>query len=127
MGLCGNLTAESKYRSVKKPQETIADRLAEHVSEESQTKNQVIGDEAKVNFLKCAEQFVNYQKSFATEKPLFKHEVFEAMAVAVTKMTDVLSSQRYASHKLEKLSVPIWDSVRKSCTTWKHELSVRDE
>ncbi|CAH3155540.1 unnamed protein product, partial [Pocillopora meandrina] len=91
-----------KYRSVKKPQETIADRLAEHVSEESQTKNQVIGDEAKVNFLKCAEQFVNYQKSFATEKPLFKHEVFEAMAVAVTKMTDVLSSQRYASHKLEK-------------------------
>ena len=77
MGLCGNFTAESKYRSVKKRQETIADRLVEQVSEESQTKNQVIGDEAKVFFLKCAEQSVNYQKSFATEKPLFKHEVFE--------------------------------------------------
>ena len=127
MGLCGNFTAESKYRSVKKRQETIADRLVEQVSEESQTKNQVIGDEAKVNFLKCAEQSVNYQKSFATEKPLFKHEVLEAMALAVTKMTDVLSSQKYASHGLEKLSVPTWDSVRKSCATWKHELSVRDE
>ena len=54
MGLCGNFTAESKYRSVKKRQETIADRLVEQVSEESQTKNQVIGDEAKVNFLTCA-------------------------------------------------------------------------
>ena len=94
---------------------------------ESQTKNQVIGDEAKANFLKCAEQFVNYQKSFATEKPLFKLEVLEAMALAVTKMTDVLSSQKYASHGLEKLSVPTWDGVRKSCATWKHELSVRDE
>ena len=85
------------------------------MSEESQTKNQVIGDEAKVNFLKCAEQSVNYQKSI------------RAMALAVTKMTDVLSSQKYASHGIEKLSVPTWDSVRKSCATWKHELSVRDE
>ena len=49
------------------------------------------------------------------------------MALAVTKMTDVLSSQKYASHGLEKLSVPTWDGVRKSCATWKHELSVRDE
>ncbi|RMX44180.1 hypothetical protein pdam_00002491 [Pocillopora damicornis] len=69
--------------------------------------NQVIGDEAKANFLKCAEQFAIYQKSFATEKPLFKHEALEAMTLAViTKTTDVLSSQKYASHGLEKLSVP---------------------
>ena len=62
---------ESKYRRVKKQQETFTDRLIESASGELQAKNQVIGDEAKANFLKCAEQFAIYQKSFATEKPLF--------------------------------------------------------
>ena len=38
---------ESKYRSVKKQQETITDRLNESPSGELQTKNQEIGDEAK--------------------------------------------------------------------------------
>ena len=108
---------ESKYRRVKKQQETFTDRLIESASGELQEKNQVIGDEAKANFLKCAEQFAIYQKSFATEKPLFKHESLEAMTSAViTKMTDVLSS-----HGLEKLSVPTWYGVRKSCATWRHE------
>ncbi|CAH3155537.1 unnamed protein product [Pocillopora meandrina] len=72
---------------------------------ESKYRKSVIGDEAKANFLKCEEQFVIYQKSFATEKPRFKHEALEAMTLAVTKMTNVLSSQKYASHGLEKLSV----------------------
>ena len=113
---------ESKYRRVKKQQETFTDRLIESATGELQAKNQVIGDEAKANFLKCAEHFAIYQKSFATEKPLFKHEALEAMTLAViTKTTDVLSSQKYASHGLGKLSVPTWYGVRKSCATWRHE------
>ena len=54
---------KSKQRSVKKQQDTIADRLTESASEELQTKNQVVGDEAKANFLKYAERFAIYQKS----------------------------------------------------------------
>ena len=38
---------KSKQRRVKKQQDTIADRLTESASEELQTKNHVVGDEAK--------------------------------------------------------------------------------
>lgn len=90
---------KSKQRSVKKQQDTIADRLTESASEELQTKNQVVGDEAKAKFLKYPEQFTIYQKSFVTEKPLFKQEVLEAMTSVVTKMTDVLSLQKYTGQR----------------------------
>ena len=86
---------KSKQRSVKKQQDTIADRLTESASEELQTKNQVVGDEAKAKFLKYAERFAIYQKSFVIEKLLFKQEVLKAMTSVVTKMTDVLSLQKY--------------------------------
>ena len=112
---------ESKYRSVKKQQEIIADRLLESASEEQQTTNQEVFDKAKADLLKCAEQLAIYQKSFASEKPPFKHETLEAMTSAVTKMADVLSSQKNANHGLEKLSVPTWDGGRKSFATWKNE------
>ena len=97
---------ESKYRSVKKQQEIIADRLLESASEEQQITNEEVFDKAKADFLKCAEQFAIYQKSFASEKPPFKHERLEAMTSAVTKLADVPSSQKNANHGLEKLSVP---------------------
>ena len=90
---------KSKQRSVKKQQDTIANRLTESASEELQTKNQVVGDEAKAKFLKYPEQFAIYQKSFVTEKPLFKQEVLEAMTSVVTKMTDVLSLQKYTGQR----------------------------
>ena len=90
---------KSKQRSVKKQQDTIADRLTESASEELQTKNQVVGDEAKAKFLKYAERFAIYQKSFVIEKLLFKQEVLEAMTSVVTKMTDVLSLQKYTGQR----------------------------
>ena len=90
---------KSKQRSVKKQQDTIADRLTESASEELQTKNQVVGDEAKAKFLKYAERFEIYQKSFVIEKLLFKQEVLEAMTSVVTKMTDVLSLQKYTGQR----------------------------
>ena len=90
---------KSKQRSVKKQQDTIADRLTESASEELQTKNQVVGDEAKATFLKYAERFAIYQKSFVIEKLLFKQEVLKAMTSVVTKMTDVLSLQKYTGQR----------------------------
>ena len=90
---------KSKQRSVKKQQDTIADRLTESASEELQTKNQVVGDEAKAKFLKYAERFAIYQKSFVIEKLLFKQEVLKAMTSVVTKMTDVLSLQKYTGQR----------------------------
>ena len=47
-------------REVLKSSKTIADRLTESASEELQTKNQVVGDEAKAKFLKYAERFAIY-------------------------------------------------------------------
>ena len=63
-------------------------------------------------------------KKRATPKnyPL-KHDALEAMTTAVTKMADVLGSQKTASHGLEKLSVPTWDGNRKSYATWKSEFN----
>ena len=43
------------------------------------------------------------------------------MAEAVTKMAEVLSSQKNVNHGLEKLSVPTWDGNRKTYATWKRE------
>jgi len=45
------------------------------------------------------------------------------MASAVTKMTDVLSSQKNTNHGLEKLTVPNWDGSRKNYATWKSEFN----
>ena len=41
------------------------------------------------------------------------------MTSAVTKMADVLNSQKNTNHGLEKLTVPNWDGSRKNYATWK--------
>ena len=113
-----------KYRSVKKQQSTIAERLIDSGETESDkmSANTQIGGKVKSDYLKYTERFVVYQKKFNAEKKLSNdHEKLEAMTSAVTKMADALSSQKNASHGLEKLSVPTWDGVRKSYATWKHE------
>ena len=45
------------------------------------------------------------------------------MTTAVTKMADILGSQKTASHRLEKLSVPTCDGNGKSYATWKSEFN----
>ena len=98
---------EIKYRSVKKQQETITDRLIETGSTEEQLKaNQQVEASVRVDFLKSSEIFVSCQKACNFEKSSLKHDALEAMTTAVTKMADVLGSQKIASHGLEKLSVP---------------------
>ena len=60
----------TKYRSVKKQQSTIAERLIESgetENDEMSVKNQ-IGDKVKSDYLKYTERFVVYQRKFNAEK-----------------------------------------------------------
>ena len=109
---------------LKKQQETITDRLIETGYTEEQLKaNQQVGDKVRGDFLKYSEIFATYQKACNSQEPALKHDALEAMTTAVTKMADVLGSQKTASHGLEKLSVPTWDGNRKSYATWKSEFN----
>ena len=80
-----------------------------------------MGDKVRGDFLKYSEIFATYQKACNSQEP--PHDVLEAMTTAVTKMVDVLGSQKTASDGLEKLSVPAWDRNRKSYATWKGEFN----
>ena len=115
-----------KYRSVKKQQSTIAERLIEsgETEDSKMSTNKQIGDKVKTDYLKCTERFVVYQKKWnADKKPTDEHEKLDAMTFAVTKMADVLSTQKNVNHGLEKLSVPNWDGSRKNYATWKNEFN----
>ena len=54
---------------------------------------------------------------------MLKHDALKAMTTAVTKMADVLGSQKTASHGLENLSVATLDGNRKSYATWKSKFN----
>ena len=115
---------EIKYRSIKKQQEAIADKLCEvstEGSKELDKVNQELGEKAKVDFLHCSEKFATYQKACSVKKSSVEHNALDVMAEAVTKMAEVLGSQKNGNHGLEKLSVLAWDGNRKTFATWKHE------
>ena len=101
------------------------DSLIEMGSTEELLKaNQQVRDKVRGDFLKYSEIYATYQKACNTlQEPLLKHNALKAMTTAVTKMADVLGSQKTASHGLEKLSVPTWDGNRKSYATWKSEFN----
>ena len=112
--------AEIKYRSVKKQQEAIADKLYEvspEGSKELEKVNQELGEKAKVDFLQCSEKFATYQKACSVKKSSDEHNALDVMAEAVTKMAEVLGSQKNVSQGLEKLSFPTWDGNRKTSAT----------
>ena len=115
-----------KFRSVKKQQTTIAERLIESQETESaeMSANKQIGEQVKSDYFKCSERFVVYQKKCNAEKKSSNdHAKLEAMTSAVTKMADVLSAQKNTNHGLEKLTVPNWDGSRKNYATWKSEFN----
>ena len=99
---------ELKFRSVKKQQETIADKLIEVdlVTDEQAIMNQEVGDRVKTDFLKCTETLAIYKKKCEIGKLSLQNETLEAKTSAVTKMADALSSQKKVSHGLEKLLLP---------------------
>ena len=95
---------EIKYRSVKKKQEAIADKLYEvspEGSEELEKVNQELGEKAKVDFLHCSEKFATYQKACNVKKSSVEHNALDVMAEAVTKMAEVLGSQKNVNHGLK--------------------------
>ena len=115
-----------KYWSVKKEQSTIAARLIESRETENaeMSANKQIGEKVKSDYLKCTKRFAVYQKKCnAEKKPSKDHVKLEAMAFAVTKMADVLSSQKNTNHGLKKLMVPNWDGSRKNYAPWKSEFN----
>ena len=83
--------------------------------------NRELGENVKVDFLHCSEKFATYQKAWNVKKSSVEHNALDVMAEAVTKMTEVLGSQKNPNQGLEKLSVPTWDGNRKTYATWKRE------
>ena len=75
-------------------------------SEELMKVNRELGKKAKVDFPHCSEKFVTYQKACTVEKSSVEHNALDVMAEAVTKMAEVLGSQKNVNQGLEKLSVP---------------------
>ena len=86
--------------------------------------NNQICNKVKSDYSKYTEMFVVYQKKCNAEKKLSNdQEKLKAMTSAVTKMAEVLSSQRKTDHGLEKLMVPNWDGSRKNHATWTSEFN----
>ena len=123
---------ETRYRLIKKQQETILDRL---VDDSTDTDEQLLlttkklGDKVKADFLQIALKFAAYQKeqnSSETSKSSVTLEALtssmSAMSTAVAKMADTLGSKPNASG-LQRLPVPTWDGSRRSYATWKKEFN----
>ena len=88
---------EIKYRSVKKQQEAIAEKLCEantEGAEELMKASRELGEKVKVDFLHCSEKFATYQKAWNVKKSSVEHNALDVMAEAVTKVTEVLGSQK---------------------------------
>ena len=121
---------ETRYRLIKKQQETILDRL---VDDSTDTNEQLLlttkklGDKVKADFLQIALKFAAYQKdqnSSETSKSSVTLEALtssmSSMSTAVAKMADTLGSKPNSSG-LQRLPVPTWDGSRRSYATWKKE------
>ena len=123
---------ETRYRLIKKQQETILDRL---VDDSTDTDEQLLlttkklGDKVKADFLQIALKFAAYQKeqnSSETSKSSVTLEALtssmSSMSTAVAKMADTLGSKPNSSG-LQRLPVPTWDGSRRSYATWKKEFN----
>ena len=110
---------ESKYRSVKKQQETILDKLIEEGAsseDELVLMNQKLGDKVKANFLQIALKFAAYQSENALPKGPDHTETLKTMTSAVEKMAVAIGSNPSSQ---ERLTVPNWDRSRRTYQTCK--------
>ena len=62
------------------------------------TANRELGEKVKVDFLHCSEEFATYQKAWNVKKSPVEHNALDVMAEAVTKMAEVLGSQKNTNH-----------------------------
>ena len=112
---------ESKYRFVKKQQETILDKLIEEGAspeDELVLTNQKVGEKVKADFLQIALKHAAYQSENSLPKVSAHTETLKTMTSAVEKMATVLGSK---PSSLERLTVPNWDGSRRTYQTWKRE------
>ena len=115
---------ETKYRSVKKQQETVAEKIIESgfsQEEDVSLENKKAGEKVKSDYLHLTQRFAAYQKRCnATQEPK-QNEALTAMTSAVQKMANSLTKPSNMSHGIEKLAMPTWDGKRRSYATWKQE------
>ncbi|XP_068738909.1 uncharacterized protein [Montipora capricornis] len=124
---------ETRYRFIKKQQETILDRLVDEgitAEEEPLLTTKKLGDKVKADFLQIALKFAAYQKEQDSTKTSSKDSEtlktltasMSSMTSAVTKMADTLRSKPNTSG-LQRLPVPTWDGSRRSYATWRKEFN----
>jgi len=112
---------ELKYRSVKKQQETILDKLIEEgTSSENELAlmNRELRDNIKADFLQISLKFAAYQGKNASPKGPDHTEALKTMTSAVEKMAIAIGTK---PSSLERLTVPNWDGSRRTYQTWKRE------
>ena len=112
---------ESKYRSVKKQQETILDKLIEEgASSEIDLvlMNRRLEDNVKADFLQITLKFAAYQGKNASPKGPDHTETLKTMTSAVEKMAVAIGTK---TSSLERLTVPNWDGSRRTYQTLKRE------
>ena len=125
--------AETRYRQIKKQQETILDKLVDEgaaTDEGPFLTTRKLGEKAKADFLQTALKFAAYQKEQNSSETSRKDsETLEAltssmssMTSAVAKMADTLGSKPNLSG-LQRLPVPTWDGGRRSYATWKKKFN----
>ena len=124
---------EARYRSIKKLQESIANKLC-GTGDERLIEVETVGSKVKADYLQIAKKYAIYQKECSqptatggqeqTDAGAIKQDstAIEAMTAAVTKMAEALGSKHTGS-TLERLPVPTWDGNRRSYATWKKEFN----
>ena len=123
---------ETRYRFIKKQQETILDRLVDDstdTDEELLLTTKKLGDKVKSDFFQIALKFAAYQKEQNSSETSKSSETLEAltssmssMSTAMAKMADTLGSKPNLSG-LQRLPVPTWDGSCRSYATWKKEFN----
>ena len=123
---------QSKYRSIQKQTEAIADKLVEDKAspeDERVSSNQLIGKEARAKYLQIARLFAAYQKDqqqppSVPAQAMNNSDAIQAMTIAVKEMAESLRGAKPNSGSgLERLPVPSWDGNRRTYNTWKKEFS----
>ncbi|PFX21287.1 G-protein-signaling modulator 2 [Stylophora pistillata] len=113
---------ESKYRSVKKQQEVISDKLIEEGAsseDELVLMNRKLGDKVKADFLQIALKYAAYQSENSHPNVPDHTETLKTMSSAVEKMAVAMGSK---PSSLERLTVPIWDGSRRTIRRGKRSL-----
>ena len=123
---------ETKYRLVKKQQETILDRLVDEGTgpeDELVLATKKAGDKTKADFLQITLKFAAYQKEQNSSKNSNNATTLEALTLSMSSMTSAVQKMadnigsKPSNSSLQRLPVPVWDGTRRTYATWKKEFS----